>query len=251
MATGIVNPYSVAAAGGLSYEGECLADNPVGLWMMDETSGTTVVNQGSSGTAGNGSYPSLYSPSLAGDTLFGLTTPLFHAKTDQALVTYPAGYTPDAGLTGAATWEVLFRLDAASFSSVTYLFSYGPAPYKPVYIYVLTNGLMQIFILTSTGYSVTSTSLPSGSIVAGTEYHFVMTYDRAAQRVEVWLNGVSAAVSTAFPGGRTTGAGPLTQTIGNFLPGASTGGVTGSMGGYAMYPGVLSNARIAAHYAAL
>ena len=131
------------------------------------------------------------------------------------------------------------------------MFSYAPSPYKPVYIYVLTTGHIQIYILTSTGYSVTGTALGSGSIVAGTEYHFVMTYDRAAPRLEVWLNGVSAAVSTSFSAGRTTGAGPLTQTIGNFVPGASTAGVTGSMGGYAMYPGVLSNARIAAHYAAL
>ena len=45
MSTGIVNPYATNTP--LTYEEECLADNPIRLFMMDETSGTTGLDQGS------------------------------------------------------------------------------------------------------------------------------------------------------------------------------------------------------------
>ena len=149
MATGIVNPYAVAA-GGLSYEDECLADSPVGLWMMNETSGTTIVNQGSSGTAGNGSYGTTFSPVLAGDTLFGLTTPDFQNSQDFVLMTYPVGSTPDAGVTGAATWEYLFRIDG---SLGAYHFGILPAPYNALMAFSQASGTYSAQILTTYGAS--------------------------------------------------------------------------------------------------
>jgi hypothetical protein len=244
MATGIVNPYAVAA-GGLSYEDECLADSPVGLWMMNETSGTTIVNQGSSGTAGNGSYGTTYPPVLAGKTLFGLTTPEFRTSSwDFVDMTYPVGFTPDAGLTGAATWEYLFRVD-------------GPVGGWHFGIYPALNAFMAIInatgqfsaqIIATSGAAVMYIYTASGAVVSGTEYHCVVTYDRAAPRLEIWLNGVSVASITTLNYAGSTGTAALTQAVGNYsrTPGAP-GGMDGSIGGYAMYAGGLSNARIADH----
>jgi|TARA_B110000881_G_C18439599_1_gene445208 hypothetical protein len=251
MATGIVNPYAVAA-GGLSYEDECLADSPVGLWMMNETSGTTIVNQGSSGTAGNGSYGTTFSPVLAGDTLFGLTTPDFQNSQDFVLMTYPVGSTPDAGVTGAATWEYLFRIDG---SLGAYHFGILPAPYNALMAFSQASGTYSAQILTTYGASPMYVYAPAGTLVSGTEYHCVITYDRAAPRLEVWINGVSVAAVTTLNSNTSTGTAALTQPVGGYSKTSGTTGIGstlgGSLGGYAMYAGVLSNARIADHYAAL
>jgi hypothetical protein len=250
MATGLVNPYAIS--GGLSYEEECLADNPVGLWMMNETSGTTIVNQGSSGTAGNGSYGTTYSPVLAGDTLFGLTTPDFQNSQDFVEMTYPVGFTPDAGLTGAATWEYLFRIDGALGA---YHFGILPAPYNVLMAFSQANGNFSAQILSSGGTAVMYVYAGAAVLVSGTEYHCVVTYDRASPRLEVWLNGVSVASITTLNWAGSTGTAALTQPVGGYSRTSGSTGIGstlgGSLGGYAMYAGVLSNARIAAHYAAL
>jgi hypothetical protein len=81
----------------LSYEEEVLLDSPLGLWMLDETSGTVATDQGSVGE--NGDYGTTYSPVLATRTVFGLTSPDFQT-TDNCLVSANVGF--DAGHIGAS-----------------------------------------------------------------------------------------------------------------------------------------------------
>jgi len=244
MAGAIVNPYAISA-GTLSYEDECKADTPLGLWMLDETSGTVATNQGSA-SASNASYGSTYSPVLGTRTIFGLTTPDFQGTDVVTLTDNAALGASHAGVTGTGTWEFLFRQDTTvAVAHLWQKFANG----APTDFWIADGGLFIAGIRDSAGSSVTSIFAFSAITAADTDYHIVVTYDRANQTEELWINGVSTATDTTASGSTST------STVGMGFGGkdatSSGQGLNGSAGGYALYSQVLSDARIAAHYDAL
>jgi len=231
MAGAIVNPHSFGAP--ISYEDECKADSPLGLWMLDETSGTVAVDQGSVGQ--NGTYMNL--PSLGTRTIFGLTSSLFNSS-DVVIATTPGLHTSYPGATGTMSLEWISHMDSATN------FSFHVAWRQQPFQMYEQGGLINFQgtgIAHNTGFAST----------VGVDQHWVWTYDNANQRAEVWLNGVSVNAVTSIPG--SFGNWYTSSIIlGNMI---SQQGVyyalKGSMAGFALYSQVLSPARIAAHYAAL
>lgn len=236
MAGAIVNPYAIAPSGP-TYEEEVLADTPLGLWMLDETSGTVATDQGSVGE--DGDYGSTYSPVLGTRTVFGLTAPDFQTS---AVVTVPhnaAMNLDHVGASGTFTVEFLFRLDVTAGAQA--FFHNGPVECWQFAAELIGN------VKTSGGATVMDLSIVSFA-AADTDYHFVMTYNRSTPRLEAWLNGVSIGVDTTASGsssddGTDTWFGAHTATAG--LP------MNGAICGVAFYSQVLSDARIADHYATL
>jgi len=240
MAGAIVNPYAVTP-GQLSYEDECKADSPLGLWMLDETSGTVAADQGSVGQ--DGDYGTTYTPTLNDQTIFGLVSPKWF-NGDNVSVINDAGFNNDhTGLTGTATWEFLVNSD--DITGFQWLYYWR----GPVYIYFSGSGLVVAIKDTADAQVMTVTDSTT-SFTSDTDYHIVVTYDRAAPNLEIWVNGVSTATSTTVDAGRVTVAASIELNFGNS---SDTGGgwIQGGLCGVAFYSQVLSDARIADHYAAL
>ena len=172
--------------------------------------------------------------------MFGLVAPDFLGQNAEfsdsaALAAY------HSGPSGVCTIEFLLRCDTITHADYMLttdvdLQQFNIAVIGPngqTFAHVYTTGVSHIM-------NVTSQSL---KVLDDTDYHFVLTYDRAAPRFELWLNGVSVAVDTT---GQTT----RKYEVGARSSG-STGGIDGAMCSLAIYPTVLTSTQIADHYAAL
>jgi len=232
MAGAIINPYAVLP-GGSGYAYEVLQDNPKTLWMMDETSGTVATDQGSVGE--DGDYGTYNNPTLASGTVFGLTVPVF-TSSQTMTVPYNAGYWGMIGYSGAITFEYIWNPNSASNWSK-----------------LLDWPLMNLNNLDNTMSWFFASNGSSGSVVniqvnnifsTGTDYHVVHTYQYNTIS-ETWINGVSY--------GKGVPAGVIpSYSAASLKIGRTDGlGTRGAVGGVAIYGHVLSDARIADHYAAL
>ena len=244
MATGIVNPYAVAAGG---FFDEVEADSPLVWYKMDETSGTVMVDSGSVGN--DGSYGTTYSPGLGQRSVFGYTVPRFN-NADVAMYDDSAALgTNHPGSSGVATWEFLVNFESVNKND--YILA-SPSNSRACQLRLLKGyqGNLKATIMAWNGDTVMEASSSTFITLINTDYHIVVTYARATPRCEIWLNGVSVAVDTTA----TTSLYTSISTDTNYVGAAGNSGITGITGGLgsvAMYPSALSDARIADHYAAL
>jgi Concanavalin A-like lectin/glucanases superfamily/Fibronectin type III domain len=218
--------------GNSAYSNAVLGDSPSGYWRLGETSGTTAVD--SSG-ADNGVYtngPALGQASLLpGDGANKAAR--FDGVNDYVRVPSSGSLSPAVGVSLEA-WIKPSSLPASgAFASIlTKAESYS----------LQFNGPRLEFTIIQNS-ARRRLQAPSGAIVAGQTYHVVGTYDGATQRL--YVNGAQVA-SAALTGPITANGNPL--TIGSW--GGGTEFLTGTIDEPAVYPTVLSAARVSAHHQA-
>lgn len=217
-----------------------LADSPSGFWPLNESSGTTAADL--SGNGRNGTYTGSYSLGAAVGSLPGVDL-------TGGYVSIPdnAAWSSSAGASGLLTVEAWVKFDtlAAQMNVVSkgaannYEFDFRTGDV------IASAFLGQVY--TWPGAVVMGPGQATNQVAAGTPLHLAFTYDRAAQSLIVYKNGVLLSSDSSASGNATDGTAPL--LIGERADGA---GVTldGQVGCVALYPTALSAGRIAAHYAA-
>jgi hypothetical protein len=90
-------------------------------------------------------------------------------------------------------------------------------------------------------------SATAPAVSAGAWHHVVSTFDGSTSRMAIWIDGVSAVTVMGSPG---VPAIPQGWSIGAQNCGCNGNAFVGAIDELAIYPSVLSDARIRAHYAA-
>jgi hypothetical protein len=216
-----------------AYEAAIAADAPVSWWRLSETAGTTAADQ--QGVA-NGTY------SANGKTLgvAGLV-PSTPANTAVAFNgsngTVRVGHTSAHNLTSAVSLEAWIRPTTLPSSG-----NFRSVLTKAEAYSLQFNGPRLEFTIIQNG-TRRRLQTPTGTIVAGTTYHVVGTFDGSAQRL--YVNGVQVA-SVALSGAAST------STTGVHIGSWSGGGeyFAGTIDEAAIYRTALPAASVAAHHSA-
>jgi len=217
----------------MSYETEVLADAPTGYWNLDETSGTTADNLGSTGATIDGTYTGTYT--------LGAASLLPAKPSGKSLQLAGAGYVAipyhaDINLSGAASsveaWVSFTSLPATTAVSRENNFRLETAAGK----------IQSILWAASSTFAITITD---DNVDDGSGHHVVAVYSDPYYLL--YVDGVLQAArydnittrnndtSTAMRiGQRSTGASPF----------------TGYIDEVALYTTALSASRVAAHYTA-
>jgi hypothetical protein len=95
--------------------------------------------------------------------------------------------------------------------------------------------------------AMTGLSATAPAVSAGQWHHLVSTFDGPTSRMAIWIDGVSAVSVIGAPG---VPAIPQGWSIGAQNCGCNGNAFVGAIDELAIYPAVLSDARIRAHYAA-
>ena len=219
--------------GGTSaYSNAVLADSPSGYWRLGETGGTTAADSsgGDNGAYTNG--PVLGQASmLPGDSANKAVR--FDGVNDYVRVPSSGSLSPAVGVSLEAWIKPASLPASGKFASIlTKAESYS----------LQFNGPRLEFTIIQNS-ARRRLQAPSGAIVAGQAYHVVGTYDGATQRL--YVNGTQVA-SAALTGPITTNGNPL--TMGSWSGGSEF--LAGTIDEPAVYPSVLSAARVSAHYQA-
>ena len=237
---------------GADYASTVLADGPIGYWRLNEPAkseaSVAIANSGSLGTAADGSVRgSLNSvvggvpAPLVGDANTALR---FDGLDGKVEIPYQAELNP----TGA--WSVSFwaRLDGwtnAHQSPVTSRNDSGTGQRGYIFYAAPVNGNPQWQFWTGPGWN----SVTGPDVVIGQWYHLVGTYDPVAKTKAFYVDGqrvgfagdVTVNVNEAKP--FRIGAGQTDLVVGNFF-------WNGGVDEVAVFPGVLSQERVMAQYAA-
>lgn len=226
----------------MSYSSEVLADSPLAYYRLGEASGTTVTD--SSGNGRNGTY--VNAPALG-------AVGLLRNDADAAVDFSGSNW---AAVT-AATWmenpyfsaECWISPDVVSGShAIINRADYdqsNTAAGRSWYIHQSGNRL--IYGVFESGFSTYYNSPAVGpTLVAGTSYHVVLTYDGTT--IRFYVNG-SEVHSQAMAGTLRPAAG-IDLTIGADHAGNIAERFDGRIDEPAFYGAALSPARITAHYAA-
>jgi len=258
MATGIINPYAVAAAPNTRYRDAVLADSPIGLWMLDEPYGNNVAaNQGSLGSA----YDGLYAGNIATDplyrgsgTIFGLDAMGRNYYSNTTTGMYGSYVIiPSAGAAAPAIWpnnsssstswsvEYIIR---RTYNAVASQWEYIVQNWHPVIFYYF--GYDQKVNIQSTNSTYKSAG-GSGTYVRVVDYHIVWTF--SGSNVRGYINGVwtwNTNWTSGYTGMQMT---PYRSLM--FGNGSTTQHFRGLMAGVAIHSSVLSQTQVTAHYNAL
>jgi hypothetical protein len=219
--------------GGVSaYSNAVLADGPAGFWRLGETSGSSAKDQTGAhdGTYTNG--PTLGQASLlAGDTASKAV--LFDGVNDHVRIPTSESLSPPTRITAEAWIKPTSLPGAGAFASILT---------KPESYSLQFNGPRLEFTIIQAGVRK-RLQAPSGAIAAGSTYHVVGTYDGTTQRL--YVNGAQVA-STPLAGGITVNNNAL--YLGSW--GGTDEFFKGTLDEAAVYPSVLSAARVTSHYQA-
>ena len=219
---------------------EMLADSPSGLWPLTEVSGTVAYDR--SGNGRNGTYTSTVNLGRrvgrvgAVDLAGGYVT-----------VADAAAFSSHAGAGGLLTVDAWVRFDTLAAqmqvvskgTSAQYEFDFRTGDTESTALSA------QMYSLAGSGLMATTQS--AGQVAANTLYHLAFTYNRSAQLLTVYRNGVQMSQDTTSVGNTADGTSAL--QIGRRADAAGTT-LDGQIGYVGIYPTALSAARIAAHYAA-
>lgn len=222
-----------------TYRDAVLADAPLHYYRFNETSGTTLINSGTSGI--NGTYGTDASnwtgPGLiSGDTNKGLLIPT--ATINTAIVNGGA-----VGNTDFSVEVVIKPAGVASGASGGVIWSYGPAASScPGIDYIDVGGGQ--FKLRYMRVGTAEIFRSASAYAYGTKLHVVMRYTRSTHLCEMWINGVKEASTGTFTA--TTASSTMTIANQNFPPWITFCGAYDEL---AYYNYLLSPARIAAHAA--
>lgn len=224
---------------------EVQADSPIRLWLMQETSGTTM----NAVVGTNGTY-------TASGVTYGVTGPL------KAALPVAAQFN---GITGAASaavdlttlapqrvticwwmyWDAYANNDKLAFEFTT-----NAAANSGFYINpnsgIPAVGRFAINVGRSSPgrYYLKSFARPSESAW----HHLAVTIDRETQSTSLYIDGVSQSVNTSVSTGLTDN--DFANSTLYFMSRATTAlNGAGRMAGVSLHSGILSASRIAAHYA--
>ena len=227
----------------MSYESVVLADGPIFLWLLNETSGTTAAD--ATGNGNTGTYSGGYTQGAAGPAFQPTATKLdgssglvYEAAPGTSPSTFSAecwfkstgNSIPLAGFSNSQTGG-----SGSSYDRCLYLDSSGQVGF-----YVWAGG--------SGGYFATSSSAYND----GNWHHVVATFGSSVQKL--YVDGVLVATTAAgAPGGSYSGywlAGSVGGTDFVSVVDLSSAFFSGTMGDFAVYPTVLSQTQVTNHFTA-
>ena len=220
-----------------NYTSSVLNDNPAGYYLMNETAGTTAVNIGNAGAAGNGAYSAVTlnqpGPSLTGmaDTSAFLGGPSAPSSMTVGGLTLGNSYTVEMWIDDTVPW---------SSQGMAYLAGRGgPAGYDTIGVVGSALGAYtgQLIIFNGASYSI------GPDVVTMNAWHDV-AYTRSGNNVAVYLDGtleISITLSANYGSSSAIVVGVRPDNNWYF---------TGNMDEVAVYNTALSAGQIAAQYQA-
>jgi hypothetical protein len=222
---------------------EAISDQPAGLWLLNETSGTQARDL--SGNDLHGTYTGSltlasapvngYSPGkvpdftggyvdLPNNTLFSADHGVGFATRDQLTI------------------ESWFNADSLSAAEMLL------AKHLEWNIRLESNGSITWFVVNTASNALMETDSAAGAIVTGNRYQVVGVYNHTIPKIETFKNGSSINNSTSVSGSTPSQNGNNPQ-VGRRSDGG--GNVfDGRLGFVAIYPSALNSTRISAHYTA-
>lgn len=226
----------------MSYLSEILADSPVGVWLLDETSGTNADD--SSGNNLDGTY--VGTVTVNGGTVFGKVAANF-VTDGRVEIPDNALFSPQAGASGLLTLEAIVNADSVSAGCIVAKGGGGGGVYE--YEVWFDSGLIKVYIWISTGGSLVVERFLSSSLSTATDYHIVVTFNRSTEVCKIYVNGVVQSDNNWVFAATNSSDTASPVTIGRRADNAHP--FDGRIACVAIYPTDLSDTRIADHYTAL
>lgn len=223
-----------------TYDAAVLADSPLIYWKLNETSGSSYADSSPNGNTGTGTGTITQNQAaIFGSSASALFTTANSADVTDASDPYGTSYN------GSLTFECFFKLTNLSQQNAIAGKGMSGADFS-MYIRVDTDGTLRSGIVTTSGGdSQHDFASASGLVSSGVAYHIVVRWTSGVG-LGVALNGSSAGspLSFAHTGLRNSAVGP---TVGRMITPIYC---SGNIQNVAWYASALSDARIAAHYAA-
>ena len=235
----------------MTFATERAADSPVAVWRLGDTSGTTAV---CSPTTYNGTYNGTFTLNqTAGSIGDSDKCVLLDGSTAYVQIADNAALTPYAS--GSMSLECLVKPTALLASTQGYwiICKGGDAtPTAARYDYALSVGKIGQMTFTIWQGSTAGTTYETitsgpGLMISDAWNHVVVTFNVSTLVMELWINGIKVGSTNVTTGSRTRTTATLrfgrrSDDAANFFKGL--------IDEFALYNAVLSDARIAAHYAA-
>lgn len=241
-------PATLAVVTPSGYAAAVIADNPMGYWRLGEASGPTALD---SWSTNNGTYFGTETFGLPGALPRDANTSVDFAGNGGSLVRVPYNPGFNGGLDASGSWTVECwvrpDLDAATEGGLfaVPIASVDLTQNRSGYFFLEQANGWQLRLGNTSGY-IPGWDGAAGSVgsvpQANTWYHLVGEFDGAAGNGYIYINGVQVK-SAAVVGLANNAA--ATFNIGDRGDGAPFAGRVDEV---AVYSGVLSASRIAAHY---
>lgn len=223
------------------YERLILAANPAGYWPLGERSGTTAKAYGS--TVLDGTYTACtvgVEPAPGGGTC-----PHFQSTSAKVAIVDDNAWSPQAGASGLITTECWAKPDAAMIGTGGMLIcKYGGYEYA---LQSNADNSVSLFVLNTSVAVIGETKTPANTLVPGRWFHFCGTFDKAANVMEMYLNGRRVGGPNTISGTSSNGTAQL--RLGN-RGDNDAGGWIGRIAHCAIYPRVLPSYEIRQHFLA-
>lgn len=221
----------------MSYLSEVLADSPLGVWLLDEASGTTAAD-----SSGNGRHMS-----INGSVTLGAATVMPTGTSSFDFAGTGTTYLQAA----AAAWMAV-----SSFTVTAWVRLDSTSSYRAIMSRENTSGTNRQWSFYSTSGKLnvftSSDRLGTGTLSTSTVYFVAATYDSATSTLKYYINGSLDATLTSITIPNNQTATPYDLVVGASHAGG--GGYSflfdGRMGPVAYFGSVLSPTRLAAHYTA-
>jgi Concanavalin A-like lectin/glucanases superfamily len=231
----VANAIGPALRGGSGYSSAVLADSPAGYWPLNESSGTTAFDL--SGNGNNGTYSGSFTVGNAG-LLLGTADTCANFTGGKMVVPDVAPLRLGAGNISIECW-----INVSSLAAYASLFDAGSSATNRFYSCFLNASGGAGTWYGAFGGTAGHDTLPlSPSIAIGTLYYIAITSNGTTQIAYVNTTASSTNLATAGASNDNLGV----TLFGN----PSTGGglLQGKCQEFAIYPTVLSAARVTAHY---
>ena len=253
------------------YRDACLTSGAVGLWMLDETTGTTAVDQGSAGV--DATYRGDMATSSARGVRSAFNIPLAGVAVADSgtsgngflggVVEVPSSsaFVTEIGVVGGAMsyeWVSVKDYNVAAFQYWVKHYASGFAPNIGPLAYIressdnATSQTQWQYQTTSGGNFSIQGSSPTKQ-TPGVASHNVVTFDTGANYLRWYRNGVRIMNWYQATANKINGAAAPIY-IGNLSSTSShwpTYGAQGAIGGVAIYDYALSQTNVTTHYNAL
>jgi len=245
------------------YRDACIASGAVGLWMLDETTGTTAVDQGTAGV--DGTYYGQLATSASRGVRSAFNIPLAGCSATNSgtagngflggVVAVPGSYhfTTTMGVIGGAiSYEWVSVKDYDVAADAYWFRHYGPSQYIKE---DNDNSTSQCWFWYNDWYT-SSRQIVTGTVpkqTVGVATHNVLTISSASDYIFWWRNGVRT-IARGWPYIESLYGGGASIRIGNRDTSSSywaTYGARGAIGGVAIYDYEINYNHVMAHYNAL
>ena len=266
MATGIINPYAVAEEN-TDYRDAVLADNPLGLWMLDEPFGNNVATNQGSVSGGDGAYHGnmqlassrglrkVFNIDVAGASYANSNNSLGFYQGSVSVPFNSSFVSNMATNYSSNTWEWVTRIDHTQASGWQWMISRQASGGPNYGAFIGTNKQRQSQRLyrSSTGtYPLANAYGPSNTFGLGQDNHHVLVWGGYPGYMRWYINGY--AYINLYVGSYLAQKPPTTEPMifgSYYVNGGVSFSLLGAMGGVAYYDYTLSQAQITAHYNAL